>query len=128
MTISQTAVVRIREEMRAKNISQRDLAEKFRCSQGKIAKLLNNTVKLRVEDLARLANAVGIPITEAIRDRGLEFYAEVTPLEQRILERIRQRGGGVQSAILQLLDIEQPSVRRKVGRPTMLPPSPQKRA
>lgn len=117
MSISSNALLRIREEMHNKDINQRDMAERLKCSQGRVNKMLNGGVNLRVEDLGALARAVGLPITETLRDRGLEFYAEVTPREQRILERLRQRGSHVEQAVLQLLDVEEKPLRRKVGRP-----------
>lgn len=125
MTPAERAVLRIREEMTARNLSQRDLAERLQCSQGRIAKLMNGRVELRLNDLALLATAVGLPLTEAIRDRGLEFYAELSPTEVRMLERLRQRPH-LKQGVLLILEIagviQSPTPtsdtkRRKRGRP-----------
>lgn len=91
VTAAQRAVQRIREEMAERHVSQRDLATDLKCSQGKIAKMLNGGVHLRINDVDRLAAAVGLRLSEVVRDRGLEFYAEMTPSELRLLERLRQR-------------------------------------
>ncbi len=126
MTLAERAVLRIREEMTARHISQRDLAERLQCSQGRVAKILNGGVNLRLNDVATLTNAVGISVVEAVRDRGLEFHAEMSPTELRILERIRQRPNVLQG-LMTILEMEASSIsavsthdvskRRKVGRP-----------
>ena len=123
MTIAQRALARIRDEMAERRISQRDLADRLQCSQGRIAKMLNGHVNLRLMDLELLARAVGIAVTETVRDRGLEFYAEMTPTELRMLERLRQRPQAME-AIRTLLQVEGPVEQTavtpkpgKVGRP-----------
>ena len=103
-TVAARALLRIREEMEVRDITQRDLAERFGDSQSRIAKILNQGVNLRVEDLERLCETVGISVAEAVRDRGYEFYAELTPIEVRLLERLRRRPELVH-ALLALLDL-----------------------
>jgi transcriptional regulator with XRE-family HTH domain len=122
MTPAERAVLRIREEMAARNISQRDLADRLNCSQGRIAKMLNGNVELRLNDAEELAHAVGLTLVEVIRDRGLEFYAEMTPTEVRMLERLRQRPSAMQGVlyILELRTDATPLVvgsKKKAGRP-----------
>lgn len=104
MTAAERAVLRIREEMAERKISQRDLAETLSCSQGRIAKILNGGVRLTVNDLDTLAKAVGLYLTEVVRDRGLEFSAELTPTELRVLERLRRRPN-VLHAVLLMTDL-----------------------
>ncbi len=123
MSPAENAISRIRDEMRTRQLSQRDIAERLKCSQGRIAKILNARVNLRVQDLGELAQAVGITLTEAVRDRGLEFYAEMTPTEVRVLERLRQRPDTLH-AVMTLLDVVGPTINatataahRHVGRP-----------
>jgi transcriptional regulator with XRE-family HTH domain len=102
MTLAERAVLRIREEMTERKISQRDLAGLLRCSQGRVAKMLNGGVRLRLNDVAVLAEAVGISVVEAVRDRGLEFHAELTPSELRLLERLRRRPQALQGVLMVL--------------------------
>lgn len=125
LTAAERAVRRIREEMDIREITQRDLSERMHCSQGRIAKMLNGRVELRLDDVAELARHVGLPLTEVLRDRGLEFYAEMTPTEVRLIERIRQRPDLLQGVLI-LLEIggvlrsptpHQKLQRRKRGRP-----------
>lgn len=104
MTAAERALLRVREEMNERHISQRDLAALLRCSQGRITKILNGGVNLRVDDLETLADAVGLRLTELVRDRGLEFYAEMTPSELRIFQTIR-RSPKVMQGVMILLDI-----------------------
>jgi len=105
MTIAERVVMRIREEMTERHISQRDIAETLKCSQGRVAKILNGGVNLRVNDVGVLAEAVGITVVEALRDRGLEFFAELTPSEVRILDRLRRRPPDVLQAVAMLLGV-----------------------
>jgi transcriptional regulator with XRE-family HTH domain len=105
MTAAQRAVARIRQEMTERRISQRDLASILKCSQGRIAKLLNGGVHLRINDVERMAKAVGIDVTEAVRDHGLQFLAEMTPSELRLLHRLRQRPLQMHG-LLQFLEIQ----------------------
>lgn len=119
MTLAERAILRIREEMHARGLSQRDLAGLLKCSQGRVAKLLTGGVKLRVDDVAILAEAVGITAVEAIRDRGLEFFAELSPSEVRLLERLRRQPHRLQGALL-MLDVDPappPRGRRDTPRP-----------
>jgi transcriptional regulator with XRE-family HTH domain len=122
VTLSERAIRRIRDEMDTRNLSQRDLAERLGCSQGRVAKILNHRVELRVDDLEKLAQFVALPVTEVIRDRGLEFYAELTPSEVRMIERLRQRPHLMQGVFM-LLEISgvilTPTApqKRKPGRP-----------
>jgi transcriptional regulator with XRE-family HTH domain len=102
MTLAERAVLRIREEMTERKISQRTLADRLGCSQGRVAKLLNGGVMLRLEDVGVLAAAVGITVVEALRDRGVEFYAELSPSEVRLLDRLRRRPQALQGALLML--------------------------
>jgi transcriptional regulator with XRE-family HTH domain len=110
MTVADRAVLRIREEMAERKVSQRELADRLECSQGRVAKLLNGGVQLRVNDMALLATAVGITPVEALRDRGLEFFAELTPSEVRILERLRRRPNALQGALL-MLGLDEPKTK-----------------
>lgn len=125
MTPAHKALLRIREEMTERKISQRDLAEALNCSQGRVAKIMGGGVNLRFNDLAILADAVKISLVETVRDRGLEFFAELSPSEVRLLEKIRQRPE-VLDALMDLLELKRPNVpksrtlgpkRNKVGRP-----------
>lgn len=104
MTAADRALLRIREEMTERRITQRDLADTLRCSQGRIAKIMTGGVNLRVNDLEALAHAVGLSLAEAARDRGLEFYAEMTPTEVRLLEALRRHPDHL-GAIMSLLQI-----------------------
>lgn len=122
LSASQRAVRRIREELDRRHLSQRDLAERLHCSQGRVAKMLNGRVGLRLDDVAEMARVVGIPLTEVLRDRGLEFYAEMTPTEVRLMERIRQRPDLLQGVLILLeiggvLKAPLPPPRRTRGRP-----------
>jgi transcriptional regulator with XRE-family HTH domain len=86
---SDKARMRIREEMARKHLSQRDVAGILDWSQSRVSKNLNAKIELGLDDLEALCFAVGIRLTEAVRDHGLEFCAEMTPTELRVIEKIR---------------------------------------
>lgn len=128
MKPSERALLRIREEMQERKISQRDLAEAMDCSQGRIAKILGGGVNLRFDDLATLAAAVGVRLTEAVRDRGAEFFAEMTPTEVRMFHAYQRKSVAFQEAIQLMLGLPPTTPvstkqdtpvpkRRKPGRP-----------
>lgn len=104
--LSEQIRLRIREEMERQELSQRDVANLLKWSQSKVAHVLNARVEMRVEDLEAFCFALNLPPTEAVRDRGMEFCAEMTPTELRILERIRQLQPAVLAAIMTLLDVQ----------------------
>jgi len=107
-TASARACERIRIEMRRLNLNQADLATQIGWTQSKVSKVLNGETELAVEDLDALCFGVGVRITEAVRDHGMEFCAELTPTELRILEGIRHRGPEVAAAIMRLLFLKAP--------------------
>jgi transcriptional regulator with XRE-family HTH domain len=93
------------------HLSQRDVADLLQWSQSKVSKLLKGRSDLGVDDLSALCFAVGITLTEAIRDRGMEFYAEMAPTELRVLERLRGMSPALREAFLLLLDVRTSEVR-----------------
>lgn len=109
-TLSERARRRIRDEMQRQHLSQRDVAHLLNWSQSRVSKVLNARVEFNVDDLAALCFALSLQITEAVRDHGLEFLAEMTPTELRILERIRQLPKPVFDAVMTLLDVHRTTV------------------
>lgn len=102
---SERARIRIREEMARKKMSQRDVAGILDWSQSRVSKNLNARIELGLDDLASLSFAVGLQLTEAVRDHGLEFCAEMTPTELRVLERIRQLRPDQLDALMTMLAV-----------------------
>lgn len=94
---------RLREQMSVLDMSQRDVAGILGWSQSRVAHLLTGRVEMSIDDLAEFASAVNLRATEAVRDRGMEFCAEMTPTELRLLELLRKAGDADRDAILQLL-------------------------
>lgn len=106
--------LRIKEEMQRQHLSQRDVAGILGgWSQSRVAKILTGRVKMTVEDLGSLCFAVGISPAEAVRDRGLEFCAEMTPTELRILERLRELPTPVYEAVKTLIQITPQSIEKR---------------
>jgi transcriptional regulator with XRE-family HTH domain len=97
---------RLREEMDRLDMSQRDVAGLVNWSQSKVAHILTGHVQMTVDDLATFCFALNLSVTEAVRDQGLEFVAEMTPTELRLLERIRQLPARDVDAVMTILDVK----------------------
>ena len=119
-TPSDRARARILLAMKARDLSQTDVAGILSWTQPRVSKVLNGRVELGVEELAALCFAVGISMTEAVRDHGMEFCAEMTPTELRLFERIRSTTPAKRDAIMTLLEVTPAPPRRA------LPPTPRK--
>jgi transcriptional regulator with XRE-family HTH domain len=111
-TISDRIRVRLEEEMRKRNLSQTDVAGFLKWTQPRVSKILHGKVELGVEELAALCFAIGVPPTEMIRDRGMEFCAEMTPTELRVLEMFRSADQSERDLILRFLAVRNPEERR----------------
>jgi transcriptional regulator with XRE-family HTH domain len=103
-TRADQARLRLREEIERQKLSQREVADLLKWSQSRVAKLLTGRVEMGINDLEALCFAVGLSPVECLRDRGLEFCADMTPTELRILERLRQLSPPLRDAFVQLLD------------------------
>lgn len=105
----------LRDAMAQKQMSQRDVAGILGWSQSRVSHILNGRVEMSVDDLAEFAFGLSLSVTELVRDRGLEFCAELTPTELRFLERWRQLPQPIRDAVMQLLAVQtmtQPQERR----------------
>jgi transcriptional regulator with XRE-family HTH domain len=104
------ALARIQQAMKEHRISQRALAERLDCSQGRVAKILKGRIRLTVDDLETIAALVQLPLVETIRNRGVEFFAELTPSELKMLEAVRE-SPPLQRALSDLLDASRIAAR-----------------
>lgn len=91
--------------MRDKKLSLRDVGGMLDWSHSRVDKILRGIVRLTLPDLSALCFAVDLPVTEALRDRGMEFYAEMTPTELRVLERLRALPKAEYEAMLVILRV-----------------------
>lgn len=117
--LAENARIRLREEMSRKHLSQREIAGLLDWSQSRVAKLLTGRVEMSLSDLEALCFALGVSPVEAVRDRGLEFCADMTPTELRVLERIRQLPVQQVDALMMILEISsktRPQDRRATRR------------
>ncbi len=103
---SDQARLRVREEMERQKMSQREMSDLLKWSQSRVAKILTGRVELSLDDLEALCFAVGLSVVEAVRDHGMEFCADMTPTELRILERMRQLPQPITDSLLQLLNVK----------------------
>ena len=97
------ALRRITEEMSAKNLNQTDVAGILGWGPSRVSKILKRKIVLTVDDMAALCFAVSISPVEAVRDHGLEFCAEMTPSELRLVELLRQQSHTLLEGLLSML-------------------------
>jgi transcriptional regulator with XRE-family HTH domain len=83
-------IERLREEAQHKGVTTREIAEHLNWSQSRVAKLLAGRVEMTLDKLEALCGAIGLRPTEAVRDKGMEFAAEMSPTEFRIVQRMQQ--------------------------------------
>lgn len=96
---------RLRDEMHQRKLSQPDVGSLIQWTQSKVAQKLNARSHITLDELESLCFAVGIPPSEAVRDRGLEFCAEMAPHELRMLEQFRQQTQDLRDLILKVLKV-----------------------
>ena len=95
--------MRLRDEKAKLKFSEQDIAGMLRWSQPRVAQKLSGRTDITLNELEALAFALSISPSEAVRDRGLEFMAEMTPTELRVLERLRQMSPTDRDAFIHLL-------------------------
>lgn len=103
---------RLREEMARLKRGQQDIADLVQWTQSRVAQKLTGRTPITLEELDALAFAVDLPVTELVRDHGLEFCAEMTPTELRVLERFRQLAPDQQHALMTILDVKATTKRQ----------------
>lgn len=130
MTVAERVRMRLKDEMQERHISQRELSDILArntgevWTQSRVQKVLTGYVELKVEDVDAMARALGISLCEAVRDPGMEFYAEMTPTEVRMFQRLQRKPDAL-DAILILLGLPRPASERK-ARPDERPPKPKR--
>lgn len=99
------ARMRILEELDRRQLSQRALAGALGWSPSRLGKVLNGKTSLDLNDLAAVCEELRLSLVEVVRDQGMEFCADMTPSEVRLLERIRQLPETL-GAVMLLLDVK----------------------
>lgn len=94
-----------REEKKRRDLSERDLAGFLNWSQSKVAQKLSGRTPITLDEFEAFCFALSVSPAEAIRDRGLEFYAEMTPTELRVLEHFRRATDKMREAIATILGV-----------------------
>lgn len=102
-TVADRVRARLKEEMVRQDLSQRDVAGLLKWPQSRVSKILNGRIGLDVNDVAALCFAMSLSPVEAIRDPGLEFMAELSPSELRLIHYLRRLPADVMDAALKLI-------------------------
>lgn len=103
---------RIREELGKRKWSFRHAARLLDWNASSVYHLMDGTVEFRVDDVEAFGTILQMRPTELVRDRGLEFVADMTPTELRLFERIRALDPKQRDAIMTVLHIAAPEARR----------------
>jgi len=108
--LSDRVRVRLREEMAHRKLTQEEVSDLLGgsangWSQSRVAKYLTGRVELTVDALATLCFALGLSVTESVRDQGLEFCAEMTPTELKLLEHFRNETPEFRNSLLNILRV-----------------------
>lgn len=119
-TLSEQVLTRLREEITRQDMSQRDLAGLLGWSQSRVAHILNKRVELTVNDMEDFCSVLRIRPTEAVRDRGLEWCADLTPTEHKALLNLQQASEKLRSHILGILEVKVAEARRATPRKPIL--------
>lgn len=99
--------------MTEKHLTQRDVAGLTGWSQSRVAKVLNGRTAVDVDELGEFCAAVELSPVETIRDPGLEFVADLTPYELRMLERFRAIDPKLQEAVATILNVKKPTTPQR---------------
>src|SRR5581483_10025706 len=117
MTLNDRARHRLEVERTRRNLSQRDLGQLLNWSQARVAQKFSGRTPLTLNELESLCDALDMPVLAAVRDAGLDFCAEMTPVELRALKTFRKLQPKQQEALLVLFNIKRASSKsmRPIG-------------
>jgi transcriptional regulator with XRE-family HTH domain len=96
---------RLKDEKIARKLSERDIAGLIQWTQSKVAQKFSGRTPITLDELDALCFALSILPSEAVRDRGLEFSAEMTPTELRVLENFRHETDAMRDAVATILKV-----------------------
>lgn len=103
--LNERARQRIREEAAKRKLSHRNMAGFLNWGFNKVTQKMTGRTPMTLNEFAALCFAVGIQPSEAVRDRGLEFCAEMTPTELRFLEHLRKLPKPAYEGLLHFLQV-----------------------
>lgn len=104
-TMNERVRERIREEADKRGLTYRDIAGFLHWSVSKVGKKMTGENEISLDEFESLCFAVSLSPTEAVRDRGLEFCADMTPTELRFLEHLRKLPKPAHDGLLHFLQL-----------------------
>lgn len=111
---------RVREELDRLGVVQRDIAGQLKWSQAKVAQKLGGRTPWTLQELEALCFIAGLSPAEAVRDRGLEFCAEMSPHELRAIENLRKLSAPLREAFITMLNAKAAEARQATPRKPIL--------
>lgn len=122
VSLNERARERLKAEKARRHITEQDLAGMLHWSQSKVAQKFNGRTPITLDELEGLCFCLSLSPAEVVRDRGLEFCAEMTPSELRFLEKVRQLPQRGRDGLFALLE-----ERIRVTQPERFATEPEKR-
>lgn len=100
----------LREEMSKRHISGRTIEQILGgpargWSRSQIQKVLSGGARVSIDFIEGMCFALGVSVVEIVRDRGLEFVADLTPLELRFLQVLRELDPQFRDSLFGVLDV-----------------------
>lgn len=111
--LNERARQRIREEAAKRRLSHRTMAGFLSWGFNKVTQKMTGRTPMTLNEFDALCFAVGLQPTEAVRDRGLEFCAEMTPTELRLIEHYRQLPKHAAEGLLHFLQVTPGSIETR---------------
>ena len=116
-TLNERVRQRLRTERNKLKLTEQDLADQIGWTQSRVAQKLTGRTPITLDEMESLCFGLSLRPTEAVRDLGFEFCAELTPTELRALEKLRRLPTDLRDAFIRTLDIPQPTAPERFARP-----------
>lgn len=117
---------RISELLAERGWTQSALAQSLGKTSPWLSQLLAGKLNLGLDELDRMALALGSTAVELVRDpEQFQFCADLTPSEMAMLRRFRKLGPSVREAVQTLVQaVDTPATRPGIGAPRYVGPTP----
>lgn len=112
-TLNDRVRERLRDEKDRLKLTREDLGTFCKWTPTKVSQKLNGVSPITVDEMEAFCFAMNLQPTEVVRDRGLEFVAEMTPTELRLLEIIRALPRQAFDGLLHFLQVQQGAEKRQ---------------
>ena len=89
-TLNERVRLRLLAQKHQQKSGEREIAQLIGWSQSKVSQKLSGRTPMTLDELQALCSALSLSVIEAVRDPDLDFCDQMTPIEKRLLDHIRQ--------------------------------------